>query len=69
MHQRGSDLRAGLSQWIGYYNARRPHSALDGRTPDEAYGVMATERLATRIYRQLPGWILPPLVNRAVGAH
>jgi hypothetical protein len=24
---------------------------------------------ATRSYRQLPGWILPPLVNRAFGAH
>jgi hypothetical protein len=24
---------------------------------------------ATRPYRQLPGWIPPPLVNRAVGAH
>ena len=24
---------------------------------------------ATRPYQQLPGWILPPLVNRAVGAH
>jgi len=24
---------------------------------------------ATRVYRQLPGWNLPPLVNRAVGAH
>ena len=24
---------------------------------------------ATRVYRQLPAWILPPLVNRAVGAH
>src|SRR3954447_1640978 len=24
---------------------------------------------ATRPYRQVPGWILPPLVNRAVGAH
>jgi hypothetical protein len=24
---------------------------------------------ATRSYRQLPGWILPPLVSRAVGAH
>jgi hypothetical protein len=24
---------------------------------------------ATSSYRQLPGWILPPLVNRAVGAH
>jgi putative transposase len=34
----GSELRAGLSKWIGYYNAGRPHSALAGQTPDEAYG-------------------------------
>jgi len=42
----GSELRAGLSRWIGYYNARRPHSALAGRTPDEAYGTSEPERLA-----------------------
>ena len=24
-------------QWIDYYNVERPHSALDGRTPAEAY--------------------------------
>jgi putative transposase len=42
----GSELRAGLSQWIGYYNARRPHSTLAGRTPDEAYRAMDAERLA-----------------------
>ena len=34
----GSELRAGLSRWISYYNTRRPHSTLAGRTPDEAYG-------------------------------
>ena len=34
----GSDLRAGLTKWIGYYNTIRPHSALAGATPDEAYG-------------------------------
>jgi putative transposase len=33
----GSELRAGLNRWIGYYNVDRPHSALAGRTPDEAY--------------------------------
>ncbi len=33
----GSELRAGLTGWIGYYNTSRPHSALGGLTPDEAY--------------------------------
>ncbi len=33
-----SELRAGLSRWIGYYNTRRPHSALAAKTSDEAYG-------------------------------
>jgi putative transposase len=42
----GSELRAGLSKWIGYYNARRPHSALTGRTPDEAYAANEVEKLA-----------------------
>ncbi len=42
----GSELRAGLSRWIGYYNARRLHSTLAGRTPDEAYGEERLERLA-----------------------
>ena len=42
----GSELRAGLAKWIGYYNARRPHSSLAGHTPDEAYGTTGTERLA-----------------------
>ena len=42
----GSELRAGLSRCIGYYNARRPHSTLAGRTPDEAYGASEMETLA-----------------------
>lgn len=33
----GSELRQGLSRWISFYNSRRPHSALTGQTPDEAY--------------------------------
>ena len=46
----GSELRAGLSKWIGYYNTRRPHSTLAGRTPDEAYrtrGTQAADRTET----------------------
>ena len=42
----GSELRGGLTQWIGHYNTRRPHSALAGRTPDEAYGAAGMEKLA-----------------------
>jgi len=34
----GSELRVGLAGWFGYYNGSRPHSALLGQTPDEAYG-------------------------------
>ena len=31
--------RAGLiGEWIDFYNTERPHSALDGQTPAEAYG-------------------------------
>jgi putative transposase len=42
----GSELRVGLSRWIGYYNTARPHWRLAGRTPDEAYAVNIMERLA-----------------------
>jgi putative transposase len=38
-YETGSELRAGLSWWIGLYNQRRPHSSLADRTPDEVYGV------------------------------
>ncbi len=37
----GSELRDGLGRRIAYYNTRRPHSALDGQTPDEAYHQIA----------------------------
>jgi putative transposase len=36
----GSESRAGLRWWIDYYNGRRPHSSLAGRTPDEAYSAI-----------------------------
>ena len=37
-YETGSELRAGVTAWVGLYNTRRPHSALAGRTPDEVYG-------------------------------
>ena len=33
----GSELRDGVTRWVGFYNADRPLSSLAGRTPDEAY--------------------------------
>ena len=31
------DARSSISNYIAFYNSGRPHSSLDGRTPDEAY--------------------------------
>lgn len=42
----GSELRAGLLKWFGYYNAERSQSALAGQTPDEAYRANKAKKLA-----------------------
>ncbi|MBI5616739.1 MAG: IS3 family transposase [Gammaproteobacteria bacterium] len=39
-------LRAGLTRYFEFYNAKRRHSALDGRTPDTVYFDQAPCRLA-----------------------
>ena len=39
----GSELRAGLTWWIEYYNGRRPHSSLAGQTPDEVHSAIGVE--------------------------
>jgi putative transposase len=36
-YETGSEARAGIGKWIDFYNARRPHSSLDDKTPNEAY--------------------------------
>jgi len=32
-----SEARASIGRYLGFYNGRRPHSSLDGITPDQAY--------------------------------
>lgn len=32
-----SEARASLGRYLGFYNGTRPHSALGGQTPDQAY--------------------------------
>ncbi len=29
--------RIGIGRYLGFYNSRRPHSSLYGKTPDQAY--------------------------------
>jgi putative transposase len=31
------DARSSIGHYLDFYNGRRPHSSLDGRTPDQAY--------------------------------
>ena len=31
------EARASIRRYIGFYNGRRPHSSLDGKTPNQAY--------------------------------
>jgi putative transposase len=39
LHERADGFVAGrvIGDWIDFYNTERPHSALDGKTPTEAY--------------------------------
>ena len=39
----GSEARTRIGRWVAYYNADRPHSAFNGRTPDEVYATQETE--------------------------
>lgn len=32
-----SEARASIGRYYNFYNARRPHSSLGARTPDQAY--------------------------------
>jgi putative transposase len=32
-----SEARASIGRYLDFYNGRRPHSSLDGMTPDQAY--------------------------------
>ena len=36
-YETASETRAGITAWVAYYNAERPHSTFDGRVPDEVY--------------------------------
>ena len=41
-----SDARASLGRYLDLYNARRPHSSLGARTPEQAYLAHLPQRMA-----------------------
>ena len=41
-----SEACASIGQYLTFYNGRRPHSSLDGKTPDQAYFTPLPLRLA-----------------------
>jgi len=41
----GREARAGIGAWFAFYNARRPHQAIDNRTPMAAWRVGTTGAL------------------------
>ena len=46
LRQRQSEARASIGRYLDFYNRRRPHSSLDGTTPDQAYFTPLPLRMA-----------------------
>jgi len=45
-YESASQARAAIGKYIAFYNGQRPHSALDGQTPDAAYFISPAVELA-----------------------
>jgi putative transposase len=41
-----SEARTSIGRYLDFYNCRRPHSSLDGSTPDHAYFTPLPLRMA-----------------------
>ena len=42
----GFDAKRIIKEWISFYNTERPHTALDKRTPDQAFFARENEKIA-----------------------
>lgn len=45
-YESASEAKHFIGRYVAFYNEHRPHSALDGRTPDEVYFNQLTEKAA-----------------------
>jgi len=45
-YESATAVRTGLKRYFNFYNSRRPHSSLDGRTPDQVYFSMLSQTQA-----------------------
>jgi hypothetical protein len=43
-----------IEDWLGFYNGERPHSAIAGRTPAEAYAQQPPGDMMDKPLRALP---------------
>lgn len=63
----GREAKAGIAQWLAFYNSRRPHQAMDYRTPmsvwREGMGEIGGKRLWTCGQR-----VQPPCCNQSAAA-
>lgn len=65
-----SQARKGMRDWIDYSNQRRPHSSLDGKTPDEAcWGPANTWTTEAAAWKQMPSTHTRPPTCPRIGDH
>ena len=61
-----SEACASIGQYLTFYNGRRPHSSLDGKTPDQAYFtplplvLRGVEKLGFKFTLTMAGYTDPP---------
>ena len=64
------EARRGIGDWFAFYNHRRPHQALDYRTPAEVYGIDNEGRSGTvsgaSIAAIAPVGLRPPCATAAM---
>jgi putative transposase len=51
----GREAKAGIAQWVAFYNTRRPHQALDHRTPMAVWREGACPERSRRVTGCLDG--------------